>query len=102
MIHVIATIELADGRRDDFLREFHALVPSVRREAGCLEYGPTVDVATSIPAQGPPRENVVTIVEQWEGLDHLADHLAAPHMTEYRQRVKDMVVGTRLQILEPA
>lgn len=102
MIHVIATIELHDGRRDAFLEEFRTNVPAVRAEAGCLEYGPAVDVATGIAAQLPPRENVVVVVEKWESLDALRAHLQAPHMVAFRGRVKEMVVGTRLQVLQPA
>ena len=101
MIFVIATIELADGRRDDFLAEFRQIVPQVRAETGCIEYGPTIDVESNIPAQPPARANVATIVEKWESLAALKDHLVAPHMKEYRQRVKEMVQNTSLQILEP-
>lgn len=102
MIHVIATIELAPGRREAFLAEFHAIVPAVRAEVGCLEYGPTIDVPTGLPAQGSVRENIVTIVEKWESVSALLDHLKAPHMLEYRARVKEMVVKTGLQVLQPA
>ena len=102
MIHVIATIELQPDRREDFLKEFRALVPAVQAEVGCIAYGPTVDVETTIPAQGSPREHVVTVVEQWESLDALADHLMAEHMLAYRKKVKEMVVGMTLQVLEPA
>lgn len=102
MIHVIATIELHPGRRDDFLREFHRIVPPVLAEQGCLEYGPTVDVDTGLSAQLPLRADVVTIVEKWESLEALKAHLVAPHMVEYRPRVKDMVIRTTLQVLEPA
>lgn len=102
MIHVIATVELAAGKREAFLAEFHRVVPLVRAEAGCLEYGPTIDLPTDIPAQVPPRDNVVTVVEKWEGLDALRAHLAAPHMQEYRGRVKDCVVRVQLQVLQPA
>ena len=102
MIFVIATIELADGKRDAFLQTFHGLVPAVRAEAGCLEYGPTVDVQTDIAAQQSLRDNVVTVVEKWDDLEALEAHLIAPHMQEYRKTVKDLVVGTSLQILQPA
>jgi quinol monooxygenase YgiN len=102
MIHVIATIELAAGRRNDFLAEFRKLVPLVRAERGCIDYGPAVDVPTGLPAQVPLRPDVVTVVERWDSLDDLRAHLQAPHMLEYRQRVKDLVAGVRLQILEPA
>jgi quinol monooxygenase YgiN len=102
MIHVIATIELVDGTRDAFLTEFHALVPKVRAEAGCLEYGPTVDVASGLVAQGATRANVVTVVEKWSDLAALKAHLVAPHMEEYRPRVKALVRSTTLLVLEPA
>ena len=102
MIFVIATIEIAAGRRDDFLAEFRKLVPLVRAEEGCIEYGPAVDAETGIEAQQPLRGNVVTVVEKWESVDALKAHLAAPHMNEYRTRVKDIVAGLRLEILEPA
>jgi quinol monooxygenase YgiN len=102
MIHVIAAIEIAPGRRDDFLAEFHKVVPLVQQENGCLEYGPTIDVPTDIPAQPAPREDVVTVVEKWESLEVLKAHLVAPHMNEYRERVKDLVKGATIHVLEPA
>jgi quinol monooxygenase YgiN len=103
MIHVIATIELAAGKREAFLEEFRKLVPLVRAEQGCLEYGPAIDVTDSgIAAQALPREDVVMVVEKWESLEALRAHLVAPHMAAYRPRVKDLVVRTTLQVLRPA
>ena len=102
MICVIATIELLPGRRDDFLAEFRKLVPTVLEEEGCLEYGPMIDVPTSIGAQPDSRENVVTVVEKWESVAALEAHLVAAHMLRYRKIVKEMVAGTSLQIIEPA
>jgi quinol monooxygenase YgiN len=102
MIHVIATIELIEGKRQAFLAEFRQVVPLVRAEAGCLEYGPTIDVATDIAAQVPPRDNVVTVVEKWQSLQALQAHLAAPHMAAYRGRVKDFVSSVKLYVLQPA
>ncbi len=101
MIHVIATIELVEGQREAFLKEFRAIVPKVRAEAGCLEYGPTVDAASDIAAQVPHRSGVVTVVEKWSDLAALKAHLAAPHMVDYRPRVKHLVRSTTLQVLEP-
>ncbi len=102
MIHVIATIEVRAGHRDKFLREFHQLMPAVHAEAGCLAYAPAVDADTGIDRQTPKGENVVTIIEQWESLDALKAHLAAPHMAAYRDRVKDLVTHAALHILKPA
>ncbi len=102
MIYVIAAIELKPGARDQFLAEFRELVPLVNAENGCLEYGPTIDLPTNIGAQPAARDDVVTVVEKWESLEALEDHLMASHMIEFRNRVKELVVSTSLQILEPA
>ncbi len=102
MLHVIATIELVSGSREAFLAEFHRIVPLVRGERGCLQYGPTIDAETDIANQSPTGEDVVTIVEQWEDVESLKAHLQAPHMLEYRPRVKEMIRSSRLQILQPA
>jgi quinol monooxygenase YgiN len=102
MIYVIATIEVVEGRRDEFLKEFHCIVPVVRQEQGCLEYGPAVDVPTAIAAQGPPRPHTVIVIEKWHNLDSLQAHLAAPHMAEYRERVRELVIAVDLQVLSPA
>jgi quinol monooxygenase YgiN len=102
MIHVIATVELADGKLPEFMEVFWKVVPSVLSEKGCIEYGPAVDLASGIPVQAPVRENTVVIVEKWLDLEALKAHLAAPHMKTYREAVKGMVRGMSVQILKPA
>ncbi len=102
MIHVIATVDVAEGKRIDFLKEFHKVVPHVRAEKGCIEYGPAVDLSSGIPAQAPIRENCVVIIEKWSDLEALKGHLAAPHMKPYREAVKHIVKGMTVQILDPA
>jgi len=102
MIHVIATIYLKPGKLEAFLAEFKRIVPAVHAEAGCIEYGPTIDIDSGMSVQGPIRESVVVIVEKWESLESLHAHTHAPHMAEYRVRVKDFVDTVTLQILTPA
>jgi quinol monooxygenase YgiN len=102
MIYVIATVEVAAGKREPFLTVFRANVPNVVAEAGCIEYVPAIDVASGIGAQAAVRDEVVVVVEKWESLEALHAHLSAPHMLEYREKVKDLVVSVNLQVLEPA
>ena len=102
MIHVIATVDVVPGNRDSFLEEFRRVAPLVRTEEGCLEYTPTIDLETNLTAQLPLRSHTVVIVEKWKDIESLEAHLIAPHMLEYRQRVKDVVSGVTLQILRPA
>jgi quinol monooxygenase YgiN len=102
MIHVVATITLNPGTRPAFLDVFAWLTPIVRTEAGCIEYQATVDVPTTVAVQEGPREDVVTVIEKWESVEALYAHSAAPHMTEYRTKVKDYVAGVKLQVTKPA
>jgi quinol monooxygenase YgiN len=101
MIHVIATIETVPGRRDALLNEFRRVRPLVLAEKGCIEYGAAVDEPTGITVQVAPRDTTVLIIEKWEDVPSLKNHLQAPHMAEYRGRIKDCVVGVKLQILRP-
>ena len=102
MIHVIAKVQTVPGKRADFLAEFHKVVPLVLEEAGCVEYGPTVDADTDLSAQQRMGEDTAVIIERWESLDALKAHLVADHMQEYRGRVKDLVQQTTLEIYETA
>ena len=102
MIHVIVTVELVPGKRAEFLDAFHRVVPQVLAEEGCLDYGPAIDVETNIGAQISNRDHVVTIIEKWQSLEHLEAHLIAPHMIEYRPKVKPFIQNSILQILQPA
>ena len=101
MIHVLAQIETTPGHRDDFLAEFAQVAVLVRQEEGCIEYGAAVDTVTEIPVQNFIGDNAVLIIEKWESVDHLKAHLVAPHMIDYRVRIKDFVQSVRLQVLEP-
>lgn len=102
MIHVLATIALTPGQRDAFLKEFRQLMPKVRAEQGCIEYGPAIDVQTGIEIQLPVRDDVVVVIEKWESLAALEAHLAAQHMTDFRTKVRAYVASVELQILQPA
>ena len=102
MIHVIAKVTTAPGRRTEFLNEFHKVVPLVREEQGCVEYGPTIDANTEIAAQQKAGDDVAVIIERWESLAALNAHLVADHMQAYRERVKDLVQATSLEVYETA
>jgi quinol monooxygenase YgiN len=102
MIHVIATIELKPNCREAYLAVLQKNVANVKAEAGCLAYEPVVDIDSGLPVQGALRESVVTIVEAWESLDHLAAHLKTPHMAAYRDAVADYVENLSVQIMAPA
>ena len=102
MVYVIATLELAPGKRSAFLAEFAKVMPLVHAEQGCIEYVPTIDADTDIAMQHRIGEDRVTIVERWASVDALRAHDTAPHMQAYRGRVKDYVRGKEIRILNVA
>jgi quinol monooxygenase YgiN len=101
MINVIASIRVRAGRLPDFLKIFKDNMIKVRKEKGCIEYFPAVDIHAGLPAQILD-ENVVTIIEKWDNIEALRDHLGSAHMLDYREKVKDMVERVDLKILKEA
>ena len=101
MICVIATIKAKAGQRNALLACIKENVPSVHAEIGCLEYQPMVDTESSLGAQQLD-ENIVTMVEKWETMSNLNAHAVAPHMLEYREKVKDIVESVSLKVLTAA
>lgn len=102
MIHVLAHVELQPGALAAWLAHFHALMPKVHAEDGCLAYEPCLDAQSGLAAQqalGPDR---VVIIERWRDMAALQAHAAAPHMAEYRAAVKPLVRGVSLQVLRAA
>jgi quinol monooxygenase YgiN len=94
MIHVIVFIQVHEGKREAFIEEFQKIVPTVRAEQGCVDYQWTVDVdIPGIDMFPPPDPNRVTIIERWENVDALEAHAVAPHMAEYRPKVKDYIAA---------
>jgi quinol monooxygenase YgiN len=102
MIHVIATVRVKEGRRDDFINLLKSTAGLVRTEKGCIRYIATVDIASGLPPQVLDA-NVVTLIEQWESLEALRNHLATPHMKAFFEKRKDMVEGgSSLKVLQEA
>lgn len=99
MIHVIAIITTKPDQRSKVLEIFKAIVPAVRAEAGCIEYGPAIDVDGADPAFGP---DTFVVVEKWESMDALKAHAVAPHMTTYAQKTRDLIAKRAVHVLTPA
>jgi len=98
MINVIASIRVKTGNLTDFLEIFRANMPRVSEEKGCIEYFPSVDVDAKLSPQILD-QNVVTIIEKWESLEALREHLEATHMLAYSEKVKNIVTGLSLKVL---
>jgi quinol monooxygenase YgiN len=99
VIHVVAIITAKPGQRAAVLQLFAANRPNVLAEAGCIEYGATVDVENMGTAAFGPDSFVV--IEKWESADHLKAHAVAPHMKEYAAKTKELLAGRQIHVLSP-
>jgi quinol monooxygenase YgiN len=101
MIHVLAIITAKPGKRGEILKHFHANIPAVRAEKGCIEYGPTVDAEGAGAIQTKLGPDTFIVVEKWESLDALKAHAAAPHMAAYAGKTRDMIASRVIHVLSP-
>jgi quinol monooxygenase YgiN len=101
MIHVLAIITAKPGMRGEVLKHFHANVPAVHAEKGCIEYGPAIDADGIGPMQSKLGPDTFVVVEKWATAADLAAHAAAPHMAAYSAKVREMVAGRVIHVLSP-
>jgi quinol monooxygenase YgiN len=101
MIHVVAIITAKPGQRDSILRAFRANVPAVRAEKGCIEYGAAVDAENALPFQTKYGPDTFLVIEEWDSMDALKAHAAAPHMAAYAAKVKELIASRTIHILQP-
>ena len=102
MIHVLAIITAKPGMRDSILKIFHANIPAVRAEKGCIEYGPAVDAEGVGGIQTKLGPDAFVVVEKWESVDALKAHAVAPHMAAYGAKTKEMIASRVIHVLSPA
>jgi quinol monooxygenase YgiN len=102
MIHVVAIITAKPGMRAAILREFHANMPAVHAEKGCIEYGPTIDTPGMGKFQTSFGPDTFVVIEKWESAEALKAHAAAPHMATYAAKTKDMIANRVIHVLSPA
>ncbi len=99
MVHVVASIHVVSGQLDFLMNQFKLLVPKVLAEKGCVEYIPSIDMATEVSDQSTEAD-CLTVIEKWDSLDDLKAHLSAPHMDEFRQSVANALQSVTIKILK--
>ena len=102
MIHVVAVITAKPGMRDALLQAFHANIPAVKAEPGCIEYGVAVDFEDGPRFQAKYGPDTVVVIEKWASMDALKAHAAVPHMVAFGATIKDLVASRLIHILSPA
>jgi quinol monooxygenase YgiN len=102
MIHVIAIITAKPGMRAQILEAFHANMPAVHAERGCIEYGPATDAEGIGPFQTKFGPDTFAVIEKWETPEALQAHAASPHMAAYGAKTRDMIASRIIHVLAPA
>ncbi len=80
--YIVATIHPKEGKEEAVKAEILKNIPNVRKEKGCLRY----DLHTLKDGSG-----TLMFYEIWADKAAFAAHGVAPHMTAYRERVKDLL-----------
>jgi quinol monooxygenase YgiN len=101
VIHVVAVITAKPGMREQILQAFHANMPAVHAEQGCIEYGPTVDAEGAGGIQTKFGPDTVVVIEKWASLDALKAHAASPHMAAYAAKTREMIASRVIHVLQP-
>lgn len=101
MIHVLAIITAKPGLRAEILKHFHANMPAVHAEKGCIEYGPAIDAEGVGAIQTKLGSDSFVVVEKWESIEALKAHAAAPHMAAYAAKTREMIASRVIHVLSP-
>ena len=102
MIQVVAIITAKSGMREAILKEFHANMPAVHAEKGCIEYGPAIDAEGIGSFQAKFGPDTFVVIEKWESPDALKAHAASPHMAAYAAKTKDLLANREIHVCQPA
>ncbi|WP_114154426.1 putative quinol monooxygenase [Chromobacterium haemolyticum] len=98
MLHVVAVITAKPGQRAVILQELNAIVPLVREEEGCIEYGPALDHADSPQPFGA---DSLVVMEKWASKVALDRHLDAPALRGFIAATEGAVAGLSVHVLNP-
>jgi quinol monooxygenase YgiN len=101
MIHVLAIITAKSGMREQILEAFHANMPAVHAEKGCVEYGPAIDAEGAGAMQTKFGPDTFVVIEKWESPEALRAHATSPHMAAYAAKTGDLIASRVIHVLQP-
>ncbi len=90
MIYLVVTMDIKEGKMDEFLAACQRIRPQVLAEQGCLMYDFTRDISIGSPVQEPATDNRVTLLEKWASREDLDQHSVSNHMREFVAQVASM------------
>ena len=101
MLTVIAEIQIHEGAEhfETVLNAFKDVTPLVLQESGCYGYELYIDQDANASFQYTPRNSII-MLEKWQSLGHLEQHMQTAHMQEFQTRVQDAVKDTKIRIMQ--
>ena len=92
MIIIMGTVKLAPDRLEAAKPAMQRMVEASRAEPGCIAYAYAQDLLD--PA-------TIHVAEQWQNRAAVAEHVATPHMAEWRGVMGDLgLTGRDLRVFE--
>jgi quinol monooxygenase YgiN len=83
MLVIAGHIRIDPARRDEAVRAATQMQEETRREAGCISYTFSADLA---------EPGLFRLFEEWESPEALAAHFRAPHMARFQAAVAGLGV----------
>ncbi len=90
MIYVIASLRIRPGTLAEVIAAATPCLTATRKEAGCLSYDLSVDVADP---------QALVFVERWESRAALAAHFEAPHLIAWREAGSRFITDRSVEII---
>lgn len=84
MIVVAGKVVVRPERREQAIRAALAMAEATRKEAGCLTYQFSADLADP---------NTILVFEEWESDEALTRHFQTEHMRTFRAGVVEVLAG---------
>jgi len=76
MILILGTVKLAPDKLGGALKAMERMVSASRAEEGCMAYSYAQDLLDS---------ETIHVIEMWRDREAVQDHLATPHIAEWRR-----------------
>ena len=90
----------SEANKADYIAQTKAILDTVRREDGCMEYRLLGDCETDWEKPQRFGDRTLWMLEKWESIEALKAHLETPHMKAFGPTVRPMRSASTFHVLE--
>jgi len=84
MISVVAKLIVQDGKAEETIEAFKAMLPNVAQEKGTLLYSLN---------RNPNDPNTIVVIERYADKDALTEHSSTPHFKAFSKKLGAVLAG---------